>query len=265
MLSIVIINHKSSGLLHSCVASLKETIKRTPYEIIAVDSESDGKSAKEALNGWNDIKLIIFQENTGYAKAVNAGLKKSVGDYILILNSDIKAGSGAVDDMINFMENNATQENIGMVGPRLRGFDDKIQQTTFRFYSPFTVLLRRTFLGRLPWCKKRLDWFLMKDKNMDQADSPQPVDWLMGAALLVSKKSLEKVGDMDERFFMYFEDVDWARRFWANGFKVFYFPNAIMYHMHGRASKKSGAMAMIHIKSAFLYFMKYRFKTIYYV
>lgn len=264
MLSIVIVNHKSPGLLYDCVASLKETIKRTPYEIFVVDSESDGKSAKDVLNGWDDVKLIAFQENTGYAQAVNAGLKKSAGDYILILNSDIRAGPEAVDDMIDFMKDKAAEKNIGMIGPRLRGFDGKIQQTTFRFYTPFTVLLRRTFLGHLPWFKKRLDWFLMKDKSMDVADLPQPVDWLMGAALLVSKKSLAKVGNMDERFFMYFEDTDWARRFWERGLKVFYFPRAIMYHMHGRASKRFGAMAIIHIKSALLYFIKYRFKTVHY-
>lgn len=271
MLSIIITNYKKPELLRGCVESLKETIRRTPYEIIAVDSESDEKSAREALSGWSDVKLIAFRNNVGYAKAVNAGLKEARGDYFLILNADMKAVPEAVDDMMDFMKSEAIRQNIGMIGPRLYGFDDKIQQTTFRFYAPFTILLRRTFLGGLPRFKNHLDRFLMKDKNMDTTDSPQPVDWLMGTALLVAKKAVEKTGVMDERFFMYFEDTDWARRFWENGFKVFYFPKAIMYHMHSRASKKHGAIDVIfnkmtrnHIKSALLYFIKYRFKTKHY-
>lgn len=271
MLSIVITNYKQPKLLRDCIESLQKTIKRTHYEIIVVDSESDEEGVKSALKDLGDIKPIIFKENVGYAKAVNAGLKEAVGDYILILNSDIKTTSSAIDDMVDFMNSDAISQKIGMIGPRLYGFDGKIQQTTFRFHTLLTIPLRRTFFGKLPLFKNQLDWFLMKDKNMDTTDLPQPVDWLMGAALLVSKQSLKKVGGIDERFFMYLEDTDWARRFWESGFKVFYFPRAMMYHMHSRASKKFGIidalfnkMTIIHIKSAILYFIKYKFKTDHY-
>jgi len=272
MLSIIIVNYKTPELLRDCVASLKETIKKTGYEIIAVDVASDGSTA-EALASLaeNDINLIELKENTGYSKAVNAGLRAARGEYYLILNADMEALADSVDTMIEFMQDEARQKNIGLIGPRLSGLDEKIQQSAFRFYTPLTIVLRRTFLGKLPWWRGRVDHFLMKDKNINSIGESQPVDWLMGTALLTTKEVVKKVGLMDERFFMYFEDVDWARRFWENGYKVFYYPKAVMRHRHGKASRKSGLagifsnkMTRAHIKSGFLYLLKYKFLTKHY-
>ena len=272
MLSIIIVNYKTPELLRDCVASLKETIKKTGYEIIAVDVASDGSTA-EALASLaeNDINLIELKENTGYSKAVNAGLRAARGEYYLILNADMEALADSVDTMIEFMQDEARQKNIGLIGPRLSGLDEKIQQSAFRFYTPLTIVLRRTFLGKLPWWRGRVDYFLMKDKNINSTVKSQPVDWLMGTAVLTTKEAVKKVGLMDERFFMYFEDVDWARRFWENGYKVFYYPKAVMRHRHGKASRKSGLagifsnkMTRAHIKSGFLYLLKYKFRTKHY-
>ena len=99
--------------------------------------------------------------------------------------------------------------------------------------------------------------------------SPIPVDWLMGSAFMARKSVINKIGGLDENFFMYFEDVDWARRFWENGYKVIYFPAAEMYHYHFQSSKKKGGLAdllfnkytRIHLASAWKYFKKYRFRN----
>jgi len=96
------------------------------------------------------------------------------------------------------------------------------------------------------------------------------VDWLMGSALMVKMEAIKKVGLLDERFFMYFEDVDWARRFWENGYKVVCFQKAQMYHYHYKSSDKGrGALdlffnkqARVHLESALKYFWKYRHKKI---
>ena len=269
MLSIIIVNYKTPELLRDCVASLKETIKKTGYEVIVVDVASDGSTA-EALASLaeDDINLIELKKNTGYSKAVNAGLRAARGEYYLILNADMEALTDSVDKLVEFTRDEASQKNIGLIGPRLLGLDEKIQQSAFRFYTPLTIVLRRTFLGKLPWWRGHIDYFLMKDKNITTADAPQPVDWLMGTAILTTKEAVKKVGLMDERFFMYFEDVDWARRFWENGYKVFYYPKAVMRHRHGKASRKDGLagifsnkMTRAHIKSGFLYLLKYHFRT----
>ena len=272
MLSIIIINYKTPELLRDCVTSLKETVKKTAYEIIVIDVEANGSAATELAPWASDISLIELKENTGYSKAVNAGLLAARGEYYLILNADMEVLAGAIDEMMSFMQKDGARQNIGLISPRLLGLDGKVQQSAFRFYTPLTIVMRRTFLGKLPWWRGRIDYFLMKDKNISSTDEPQPVDWLMGTALLTTKEAAKKVGLMDERFFMYFEDVDWARRFWENGYKVFYYPKAKMRHRHGRASRQGGLtgifsnkMTRAHIKSGFLYFLKYGFKTTHHV
>jgi GT2 family glycosyltransferase len=128
-----------------------------------------------------------------------------------------------------------------------------------------TIIYRRTFLGKMGFAKKHLDWFLMKDYDHK---SIKEVDWLMGSALMVSRKAVEKVGLMDPHFFMYMEDVDWCRRFWENGYKVIYNPESKMFHYHGKGSAKGGVLrsvlsnklTWIHISSAIKYFWKYRGK-----
>ena len=126
-----------------------------------------------------------------------------------------------------------------------------------------TILVRRSFLGNIGPFKKILDDFLMTGTDTNKIQTP---DWIMGSAMMVKRKAVEKVGLMDERFFMYFEDVDWARRFWHNDYKVVYYPEAIMYHYHQRESKsRLGIFDALfnrktrwHINSGIKFFIKYR-------
>ncbi len=268
-LSIIIVNYKSKEILKLCIRSLLKTIKSCKYEIIVIDSESDGETKDEILENFPKVAFFEYKKNLGYSKAVNEGIKKSSGKYLLILNPDIIAEKDAVDKMLAYIK---SQNKAGVIGPRLLNFNGSTQQSAFRFYSPVTIPLRRTFLGRFGYGKKHLDKFLLKDKNILASDQPQKVDWLMGSSLLVSKKAADKVGGMDERFFMYFEDVDWAKRFWENGFEVIYFPKAKMHHYHRQASKKFGIIDAVfnkmtkeHIKSAYKYFKKHGIKTKHYV
>jgi len=117
--------------------------------------------------------------------------------------------------------------------------------------------------GKFGFLKKAVAKFIMSDKDPEKIQTP---DWIMGSAMMVSRKALDKVGYMDERFFMYFEDVDWARRFWHNGYIVVYYPFSSLYHYHQRESKSSLGVLDIffnkktrwHISSALKFFWKYR-------
>ena len=263
-LSVIIVNYKTPALLKNCISSLVKTILTASYEVIVVDSESDGEVPRMLKEEFADITCIPFRENSGYAKAVNAGIARAQGDYFLILNPDIIATEYAVDTMVAYMDSEGKREHVGMLGPKLYGFGNAYQQSAFRFPSPLTIVLRRTPLGRLPMFKSRLDAFLQKDKNLEEALIPTRVDWLMGAALFVSKEAIAQVGVMDETFFMYFEDVDWARRFWEDGYAIVYHPLMRMYHYHQKTSHRYGvfdvignAMTRVHIRSALRYFLKH--------
>jgi GT2 family glycosyltransferase len=157
--------------------------------------------------------------------------------------------------------------SVGMLGPKLLNFNGTLQDSCFRFYRPITIIYRRTFLGHFAFAKRHLDSFLMKDYNhMDIKE----VDWLMGSAMMISRKALNDVGLMDSRYFMYFEDVDWCRRFWENGFKVVYYPIVSMHHYHGKGSAKGGVvnsllssrLTWIHILSGIKYFKKFMGKPL---
>ncbi|MEK7487906.1 MAG: glycosyltransferase family 2 protein [Patescibacteria group bacterium] len=269
-LSIIIVNYKTPALLKNCLTSLSATIRETSYEVIVVDSESDGEAERMLAEEFADARCIAFKENTGYAKAVNAGIARASGDYFLILNTDIVATEYAIDALIAYMKKDG--ERVGLIAPKLYGFENIYQQSAFRFPSPLTIVLRRTPLGSMKIFKSYLNAFLLHDKNLKDCIVPTRVDWLMGAVLLTSKEAVAHVGAMDESFFMYFEDVDWARRFWENGYAVIYHPLARMYHYHGKKSHRKGIfdvifnpLTRVHIRSAIRYFIKHGIRAHHYV
>jgi len=269
LLSIIVTHYKTPAVLKLCLGAIEKSCKnigQEGYEIILSDSESIPETEAMVKEEFPKVIFIPFIKNVGYAKLVNSGLKKAKGDFILILNADILPKDDSIENLIKFLEENP---GAGMAGPQLLNFDDSPQPSAFRYYTPWTVICRRTWLGRTPWGKKEIDRFLLKSNIQYPISNIQDgieVDWLMGSALMVKKEAVENVGLLDERFFMYFEDVDWARRFWENGYRVVYFPKVQMYHYHYKASDKGRGLfdlflnkqARIHLTSALKYFWKYR-------
>lgn len=286
-LSIIIVHHQTPELLKLCLKSLKKTLgseaqPRGPLEvgplsnceIVVVDSTVSRK-ARDLIQEINEvtrpdlkeapmvgplIKYLPFKENLGYARGVNVGIKNSSGKYILILNPDVIVTDGTINKMVKYMK---AHPDIGILGPRVLNFNGTHQKTYFSYYKPVTIIARRSFLSRFKPFRRVLNDFLMVDTDPTKIQTP---DWLMGSAIMVSREAINKVGTMDKRFFMYFEDVDWARRFWHNDYKVVYYPEAIMYHYHQRESVSGlGLLDAIfnhktrwHIKSAIKFFWKYR-------
>lgn len=262
MLSVVILNYKRPALLRLSLGSLKAVLgSEFNYEIIVVDSRSTPETRSVVLDEFPGIRLLPFSKNLGYTKGINEGLRASSGEYILVLNPDVIPTKGSIESLVAYLKNN---EKVGMVGPQLLNFDGSPQASCFRFFRPITLLYRRSILGKFPSGKKCLKDFLMEDANLTKTI---PVDWLMGSAVMVSRKAIEKVGLMDEHFFHYMSDVDWPRRFWERGFSIIFLPEAKMYHYHQRSSK--GKLSIFdplfvretrwHLRDAIRYFNKYGF------
>ncbi len=271
-LSIIVNHYRTPEVLKICLKSIKENLSDAGFdwEIIVADSATIEKTEEMMEENFSDIVFIPAKENIGFGKSINIAAKKARGEYFFIVNADILIEQEeAIEKLLSYMEKNS---EVGMAGPKLLNVNNTIQQSCFRFYTPLTVICRRTALGKTFFGKKTLNYFLMKDIfDKGEITEPIPVDWLMGSAMLVRKSDLEKVGVFDEDFFMYFEDVDWARRFWESGLKVVYFPESVMYHYHFQSSKKKSLFdsllskyARIHIKSALKYFIKYKFKSVKY-
>jgi len=259
MLSIAIINYKNPELLRLCLTSLQKTLSpELNYEILVIDSAATTETRYIATEEFKTVRYMPFTQNIGYTKGVNEALKAAEGDAIFICNSDIIPTEGSMERLYNYLKEHP---EIGLIGPRLLNFDGSPQQSCFRYYTPLTIICRRTFLGKLPFVKSILNRFMLKDKDMNHS---MPVDWLMGSALMISRTAYQKTGGMDEQFFLYMSDVDWPRRFWENGYAVVFYPRATMYHYHKRESRGTldaldvlfNAQTRQHIKDAFRYFRK---------
>ncbi|MFZ2969573.1 MAG: glycosyltransferase family 2 protein [Minisyncoccia bacterium] len=271
-LSVIVNHYRTPEILKICLESVGRNLKDSPFrwELIVTDSATIEKTSEMMEEFFPDVIFIPAKENIGFGKSINIAIGKARGEYLFIVNADmIIEEVGAIEKLLFYVEKN---KDVGMAGPKLLNVNNTVQQSCFRFYRPITVMARRTFLGRTSFGKKILDDFLMKDVfDSKEVSEPIPVDWLMGSAMMVRRSDLDKVGLFDGRFFMYFEDVDWSRRFWESGLKVMYFPGAKMYHYHFQSSKKKSLFdslfnkyARIHINSALKYFKKYGLKNVRY-
>lgn len=264
MLSIIILSYRNPAVLRLCLKSLFEALEPDfDCEVIVVDNASMPETRSVVLEEFKDkfrtLRLIPIKENAGYTRGVNEGIRAARGAYILSLNYDIVVPKGAVENLLTYYKDHPS---IGLLGPELLNFDKTHQDSYFRYYSPLTILSRR--IPYFPFAKRIHDSFVMRDSDPTKI---QEVDWISGAALMVSREMIERVGLMDERLFHYFSDVDWARRFWDNGFAVVYYPGAKIYHYLGRTSKgRFGIFDAFlnkttrwHIKDGFTYFFKHGF------
>lgn len=265
-LTIAINGYRNPELLRLCLDSIYREMSGSgiEYEVLVTDSATEEDTEMLMRETFPEARFFPFRENVGFKTMVNTSLEEAHGSYVFLINSDIVLTPGAIPKMLAHLK---AHPEIGILSPKQLNFNGTLQQSCFRFYRPETVIYRRTFLGRLPFGKKHLDWFMMRDYDHQ---GPKAVDWVMGSAMLVSKEMAEKVGPMDDRFFMYMEDVDWCRRFWESGHQVVYYPEAIVYHYHGKGSARGGFIGSLlsnrltwyHIESAIKYFLKYRGKPL---
>jgi len=231
-LGIVIVHYNTPEDLGRCLASLAEHAPACAHEVVVVDNASNAPGLDAVQERYPQVRWLRNPENVGYARGCNQGLAAVAADYHLLLNPDIVVLAGALDALLAFADRHP---RAGIVGPQLLNEDGTVQESCRRFYTFGTLLLRRTVLGRIFPDSAIVRRHLMRD--FDHA-SARPVDWVLGGCLLVRREALARCGAMDERFFLYFEDVDWCYRMWQAGFEVVYAPDARFVHRHRRASAR---------------------------
>lgn len=257
-LSIIILNYRTRGLLKQCIRGVEQHNIGVPYEILVVDNASHDGTAEMMRKEFPSCSFIETEINLGFGGGMNRGIRASSGRYVLLLNTDIAVFDHAINDMYAYME---SHPHVGLVGPKLINPNGSIQLSCYRFPSFWAALWRRSPLGRLPAIKKRLREYLMLDFNHA---TTQPVEWVLGACMMIRKSALEQVGPFDEHFFLYVEDTDICRRFWEYGWQVHYLASVEMVHYHERRSAENPGLAgvfsyatRVHIRSWIWYFMKY--------
>ncbi len=255
-LSIIIVNYNTADLLCQCLTSIYSSPCRYNFEVIVIDNASSDLSCKMVKKEFPQVKLVENERNTGFAKANNQGLRISQGEYILFLNPDTVILKNALEKLLEFME---THTEAGAVGAKLLYPDGTVQLSCRRFYTPLAILMRRTFLGKMFPNSISLKDHLMSDWDHNEI---REVDWMLAACLIVPRHVLDKVGCFDEQYTMYFEDVDICYRIKKAGYKVYYYPEAMVTHYHQRESAQRFSKKTIwHIQSAIRFFNKFGWRS----
>jgi GT2 family glycosyltransferase/lipopolysaccharide/colanic/teichoic acid biosynthesis glycosyltransferase len=251
--SVIIVTYNSAGVIGACLDSLAGDAGAGHIEVIVVDNASSDQTVALVRDRYPWVRVHAGRENLGYSKGVNIGIRLARGTFLLILNPDTVVKRDSIRRMVDFMEKTP---DAGIVGPRLVFRDGTVQLSCRRFYTFAVLVLRRTPLGKFFPNARAMREHLMLD--FDHASTRQ-VDWLIGAAMLVRREAVESVGMMDERFFLYFEDVDWCYRMYQKGLKVYYVAEAEIEHGYQRESAQAvvNRSFVAHLVSLFRYYEKW--------
>ncbi len=254
-LSIIIVNYKTRELLRQCLDSLLSSGCALNYEIIVVDNDSKDGSTAMIRNEYKSVILIENHENAGLSKGNNNGAAKASGKFLLFMNPDTVVKPGSLEKMVDYLR---SDPEVGILGPMLVYPDGDLQNSCRSFYDIRTIILRRTFLGKIFPDSPLLKKHLMQDSGHDAI---QDVDWMLGACLIMPAAVLNKIGGWDERYRLYFEDVDMCYRIHQAGYRVVYFPPAVVVHHHRRDSANGFSRKTLwHIESAVRFFNKFGWK-----
>jgi hypothetical protein len=255
-LSIVIVTYNNRERIGACLDSIGRADLPMPHEMIVVDNNSTDGTLDYLRGKQKEIKLIVNPLNLGYSRAVNIGIKAASSDLILILNPDILVLPGSIEVMIDYLD---AHPQVGLAGCKLLNEDGTLQYSVRRFLDLRTYLYRFTPLRGLMAGSAIERYYLMQE--WDHKDN-RLVDWVLGGCMLARKKALTDAGLMEEKYFIYFEDVDLCFSLWEKGWQVAYIAEAAMFHKHMRisANRLFNRATYEHFKSLFLFLKKHGFR-----
>lgn len=268
---VTIVNTNEVELIKNCLRTMQADSVDSGLDIytVIVDNASVENPASLLQENFLQLKLILQKKNLGFGRSHNTAIQSVDAKYYFVLNPDttFEFGGHFFRSLYDFME---AHPKVGVVGPKIVYPDGSLQYSCYRFPSFWQPIYSRTKQGKVGKGKLIADRFVMKDFDHHKTI---PVDWVMGSAMFVRKRALDEVGMFDDRFWMYAEDADWCRRMWEAGWAVYYMPEAVLKHLHIRASAKvpgvinallKNKFARVHLFSWLKYFWKWRGNHKYY-
>ncbi|HVP58119.1 MAG TPA: glycosyltransferase family 2 protein [bacterium] len=224
LLSVLIVNFRTGSMTSECVASFKRSLQGCEHEIIVIDNRSEDDSVETLRRDHPDIKVIDASANRGYGAAINLGAGLAAGDYLVISNSDILAGEAFADQLERFYRD----QGVGILGIRLTRPDGSVQPSYGYFPSPLEIVLSEIS----PLNRIRHRHFNLYAATDVAHPRTRQVDWVTGALMFISRTNFNRIGGFDERFFMYYEDVDFSRRARDLGLATFFVAECSAVHRH---------------------------------
>jgi N-acetylglucosaminyl-diphospho-decaprenol L-rhamnosyltransferase len=231
-LTIVIVSYNARDDLARCLDSLRAAPPAIGHEIVVVDNAStDGSAgAASALPG---VRLIALPANVGFAAANNVGIRATTGDLVMLLNSDTLVAAGAVDGLVAALH---ASPDAAAAGPRLVDGEGRPELSFGDMVSPLAEWRQKRLLAAAahgtPGALRAID---------ERTRAARRPDWVSGACLLVRRADAEAVGLLDERYFMYLEDVDFCAALRARGRRILFVPDVTVTHLRGRSRQAAPA------------------------
>lgn len=246
-ITIVIVNWNTKDLLRNCLGSVYQTVRDLSFEIIVVDNASRDGSVAMVRESFPGVDIIENSENRGFSAANNQALRIMKGRYALLLNTDTILTEGAVHELVAFMDGH---DEVGMAGGQLLHEDGSRQNSVANFPTLFSLLMNLPLLEVLFPAR-------YPSKRYEHRE-PLPVESVIGACMLVRGKAMDEVGTLDEGYFFFFEETDWAFRMQGAGWKVYHVPSARIYHLQGRSIGRDASSRIAFYRSRYRFFGKWR-------
>jgi GT2 family glycosyltransferase len=241
VLSIIIVNYNAKNVLRNCLKSITDSNFSFPFEVTIIDNASN-ESIAELVMEFPFIQLIVNEKNYGFASANNRSIAKAKGKYIVLLNPDTIVNSESFLPMITYLENH---DNVGIVGCKIFNAEGDVEHSTHSFPTLMKEFVHANellkTLVRYDTTAGRLVKKLVRSKSLESYwnhDSEREVDHVTGACMMVRKDAINKVGLLDEAFFLYNEEVEWSYRMNEAGYKSIFLPQSNIIHLFGYSTKQ---------------------------
>jgi GT2 family glycosyltransferase len=252
--SVLFVTHNRAAQIGACLDSLARQT-RLDHEVILVDNAS-GDATLAAVKPFAGIRLLANKENIGFAAAINQASQMAHGRYLLLLNPDTVVHEGAIDRLAAHLDSHPA---VGICAPRVLATDGCIRHNCFAVETPWSFFWFGVGIGPLHRVR---GWMLRRNPWDITADAPQVVEAVTGAAMLVRRELFERIGGLDERFFMYCEDGDFCYRALWQGWKTMLVPDAVVTHIRGASTPQdtpllNGMIGEHLLRSRYHYTRKY--------
>lgn len=254
-LSVIIVTYRSARDIDACLQSVRDAVRGLRAEIVVVDNASGDETTTFARR-HEGVTVVPLDRNVGFGAGINEGLRHTSGRYVLWVNPDGRLTGGRLSEMLAWMDGHP---DVGVVGGRILDPSGSVQLSARAFPSYGAALGHRYSLltrwfPRNPWSRR----YLRAESSFTDAE---PVDWVSGAFVLHRRAVSEALHGLDERFFMYVEDVDFCKRTWDAGWKVYFHPGMVMEHAIGGSSRQvNRPMILARHRSMWRYYRKH-FRT----
>jgi len=250
--SIVIVTWNGKRYALECLESLRMLKSKLSLQVIVVDNASTDGTPEAIRRQYPEVELAENSANLGFAKGNNVGIAMSRGRYVCLLNSDVVVPPGCFETMVDYMD---AHSDIGLLGPKMLSPDGGIGPSVMKLPTVWNSLCCALGLHSIFKNSNFFGGYLMPNFPYDKIED---VEVLTGWFWMTPKPALDQVGGLDERFFMYGEDIDWCHRYLKAGWRVVFFPGAEALHYGAASSAQAPTRFYVEMRRANLqYFRKH--------